>query len=97
MAKIITDKELAKIVKRIIDGKLITGERGDSYKDFLKDLAVVVTDFMGGEIGTIDKEQDRLCQEIVYYIAIHHDEYVPEDGGIWKNYDKECSIEEWNE
>jgi len=101
MAKIVTDKELADIVRRIVEGDLI--DEAGQYREFLTRLGILVTDFMGGELGGVnfdhvDKEEDgRLFQEVQWLLGIRHNDCVPEDGGIWKDYDKDCPVEQWSQ
>jgi len=83
MSKILTDEELLSIIKAAITGEQIDDR--ETYKRFLGDLAVVVTDYFGGEPGTVDYEEEE------YYVAIRINDSVPCDGGIYKGYDTDVS------
>jgi len=96
MAKIVTDHELAKIVKHIVENDEI--DDADVYKKFLGQLAQVITDFMGGIPGTVDFEHYESLsgrKATAWFVAIQHDENVPEDGGVWKDYDTDKPVHEW--
>ena len=92
MAKIISDKELGQIINQIINKDEI--DDACNYRKFLADLAELVTDYMGGEVGHVFAPNDT-DEEKEYMVSIRHDECVPEDGGIWKDFDKDVSVDEW--
>ena len=81
MAKIITDKELLEIVSKAINEDLI--DDADTYLRFLKDMTGVVADYFGGKAGECGME-DGEC-----HCAVHLSEEVPDDGGVYKDYDKD--------
>ena len=83
MSKILTDYELLDIVKAAIVGEEIDDR--DTYIKFLEDIADVVTDYFGGEAGSADYEDEE------YYVAIRVNESVPDDGGIYKDYDTDVT------
>jgi len=88
MAKIITDRELADVVRRIVHDNQLDDMA--TYLSFLSELGTLVTGFMGGVSGAATMD------EAEFFIPIRHDDCVPEDGGIWKDYDRDCSVEEWS-
>lgn len=89
MAKMITPEELAEIVT-----EMVAGENGpdikDSYQSFLNDIAEVVCDYAGGEVGSVSLDKDDQHHE--WLIAIRGNDSVPGDGGIWSNYDPEGEL-----
>lgn len=91
MAKILKDKELLAIVKRTIEGDEIDDQ--DQYLKFLQDLGGVIANHFGGQIGNADIEPS----DGEYYVAFHLTEEVPEDGGIYKDFDKDVAWEDGKE
>jgi hypothetical protein len=89
MIKIVTDKQLAEIVQRIVHGSEIDDQ--DTYFKFMEALATVICDFCGGKAGTAGYDEDMLSEGSAYCIAIHHTEEVPEGGGIWTRYDTDVN------
>jgi len=87
MAKILTDIELLTILSRAITdhGEI---DEADTYKHFLEDLADVVTEYFGGTLGTVAFDDD----EGTWFIAIHGDENVPENGGIYRDFDPDGEL-----
>jgi len=80
MAKILTDKELGEIIwKATHDESLI--DCADSYTHFLEDLAELVCNHFGGDPEKVAEPEDGN-----WTIAVHVDECVPADGGIFKDY-----------
>lgn len=88
MAKIITHKELAKIVSTALLNPSVI-EDSDSFEHFLKDLSTVLTDHLGGQLGRIMVDEDD-----EWTIAIHADESLPSDGGAWKHYDTDVEFKD---
>lgn len=96
MSKVLTDKEVLAIVKRIVvDNEL---DDSDVYEAFLRDIGDVVAKYMGGELVAVsrplfekstDESSNRFC---LFY---RHDECVPEGGGVYADYDTDVSVEEW--
>lgn len=87
MAKILTDRELLDIVRRTVeDGEICEMQ---TYLHFLESLAELVTDYHGGRVGTVAycHDLDTEGKPLGYTVAIDHSEEVPEDGGIYKDYD----------
>jgi len=82
MAKILKDTELLAIVSRIVQNDEI--DDSDQYKEFLEDLADVVTKHCGGEVGSADYDGG---DGLGYTIAIHVNDSVPPDGGVFADYD----------
>lgn len=89
MAKIITDAELAGIVGDIVRDPLLL-ETEAKYQLFLEDLADLVCGYCGGSVGRVSEPGDGLP----HTVAIHLDESVPPDGGVFKDYDTDA---EWKD
>jgi len=65
----------------------------DQLLEFTEDLANVLTKHFGGEVesvGLTDKDQDTL-------VSISANGEVPSDGGIFADFDKDVSVEEFME
>ena len=77
--KILTDKDLGEIIRRAIHDKDIIDD-AVSYRRFLEDLAELVCSHFGGEPGKVENN---------WTIAVHVNECVPADGGVFKDYDVE--------
>lgn len=82
MAKILTDKEIADIVRRAIHEPEIDDVH--QYLEFLTDISEVITNHFGGDFSSVGYDPEE-----GYTIAIRHNEEVPDDGGIYKDYDKD--------
>jgi hypothetical protein len=61
----------------------------DSYRHFLEDLAGLITTHFGGECGDVVAKHD----DMDWSCAFHHNDCVPDDGGVYKKYDTGV---EWN-
>ena len=88
MAKIITDVELVDIVNRVVLDEFIIDDAG-TYAQFLRDLAGLLTDYLGGIVGGVGSPTDTGGPGLGWTVAIHYNESIPADGGVWKNYDGE--------
>lgn len=96
MAKIITDHELYEAVGRLMGLKGHCDAIQDNlrYEEFLVELAQVVCNYSGGVhggIGILDGDDGE------YTVAIHPDERLPSDGGVWRHYDTDVSFENGEE
>lgn len=89
MSKQITRHELAEIVSKLLTDPESVGELDSksTFACFMTDIADVVCNYCGGETRN---EADIL--EDVWYIGIHGNDSLPEDGGIWKGYDKQGDL-----
>lgn len=91
MAKIITAQELAEIAGKLLTNPEGCGELEDAqaYANFMTDIAQVICDYCGGEIrlpaSVIDGPN-------VWAVGIHGNDSLPDDGGIWRDYDLEGSL-----
>ena len=82
MAKILTDKELGEIVWKATHDEGVI-DCADSYEHFLEGLADLVCDHFGGTRGSVGQPDEDLS----WTVGIHVNECVPDDGGIFKDYD----------
>ena len=80
--KVLTDRELAEIVSKAILDQGI--DCADAYKHFLEGLGDLVADTFGGTRGLVTFHKDD-CSK--WTVAFEVNESVPDDGGIFKNYD----------
>ncbi len=89
MAKILSDREMFQIVNTVIN----KDEIGDEiqYSDFMRGLGELITKHFGGEVKNSDYEGGE------YYIAVHINDEVPADGGIYKDYDKDVTWKDGEE
>jgi len=83
MAKILTDTELAKIVSDIVLNDEI--DEANTYARFLRDLAGLICNYCGGEVGSTGMPDDDLG----WTVGIHLNDSVPPDGGIFRKYGKD--------
>jgi hypothetical protein len=81
MAKILTDDELLEIITKTVKGAEIDDR--DQHRRFLEDLARVVTAHFGGDPGSVRGPEYPLS----WTVAIHWNDSVPEDGGVYRDYD----------
>jgi hypothetical protein len=85
-SKLLTLEELSGIVKDSADHIDDT----DNLSDFMMKIAHVITDHFGG-FATFSNGGEEP------YVRIVADENIPEDGGVYKNYDPDIDIEEFME
>jgi hypothetical protein len=85
MAKILTDIEMAEIVRRTVhDGDLI--EDAAQYAHFLGDLGDLLCTHFGGERGRVSGP-DYPGDELGWVCAFHINDCVPDDGGVFAKHD----------
>lgn len=89
MSKQVTAAELVEIVKKLLVDMNSAGELAsrEQYQNFMTDIAQAICDNCGGEIHHPADDLDG-----VWYIGIHGNDSLPENGGIWANYDKEGEL-----
>jgi hypothetical protein len=85
VSKQITTSELAEIVTTLLTTNAIDDHL--VFSGFMKSIAQVVCDYCGGEIA-----RDPDCWLGEWLAGIHANESLPDDGGIWKNYDLEGEL-----
>lgn len=102
MSKVVTDLEVAEMVKAAIQDPNWNPE---AYKAFLETVANALTEHFGGYVSSVSgpigateqdphlstENGDRYC---VHFLA---DERVPADGGIYARYDTDVPVKEWLE
>ena len=101
MSKVLTDKEMADIVRRAVDDDSLI-ECEDSYLHFLEDLAQLIASHFGGEAGTattmgVAHDDPNGHDGIMYTVAFQVNESVPPDGGVYRDYDKDVTWEDGRE
>lgn len=89
MSKQLTPTDLAKLVTALLTDPASVGEleTDEKFKAFVTDLAETVCDHCGGEVRHPAEYLDDIC-----YIGIHGNDSLPEDGGVWKDFDKEGEL-----
>ncbi len=89
MSKQITSEDLAVIVSNLLTKPQAVGEldTDGKFKSFMTDIARVVCDHCGGEVRHEADYLDDIC-----YVGVHGNDSLPEDGGIWKEFDKEGDL-----
>ncbi len=96
MAKILTDKEMLDIIRRAVDESEI--DCGDSYTHFLEDLAELITTHFGGTHGETTYNENFMGKDGemggAYVTAFRVNECVPDDGGVFTQYDTDV---EWRD
>lgn len=98
MSKQITNIELAEIITNLltdpdtINNNLDTREK---FADFMRGAAMAVCDACGGEVSDMPPGQPIMAEFLSdemggqWLIGIHWNDSLPDDGGIWANYDTE--------
>jgi len=86
MAKILTAKELGKIVWDATHDEGVI-DCADSYTHFLEDLAELVCTHFGGNRGGVGEPD----VDLDWTVGIHVNERVPADGGVFKDYDTDVT------
>ncbi len=82
MSKQITNEELAEITAKLL------GTLPKNYKaKFMTELASLICRYAGGQVT---RPADDFAG--VWLIGIRRDEQLPEDGGVWKDYDLEGEL-----
>lgn len=95
MAKIITATELAEIVTKLLTTNEIDG--AGQFSEFMTSIADVVCHHCGGETNN-PAAYDNLTPELApdhpdnWSIAIHPNESLPPNGGVWANYDTDVAF-----
>lgn len=57
------------------------------------EMASLVADYCGGDVSTISGPGEPGVDDgIGWTVAIHHNDSVPDDGGVWKEYDTEADF-----
>lgn len=86
MSKQISAKELAEIFTKILATSEI--DNADSFAEFMTEAAELATKYCGGVVLNHASPPTISAEEIgEWMIGIHADDSLPEDGGIWKDYD----------
>lgn len=89
MSKQLTPADLAKLVTALLTDPASVGELDSDPKftAFVTDIAETVCNHCGGEVRNPASYLDDTC-----YIGIHGNDSLPEDGGVWKDFDKEGEL-----
>ena len=89
MSKQLTPSDLAKLVTALLTNPESVGEleTDAKFKAFVTDIAETICDHCGGEVRNPADYLDDTC-----YIGIHGNDSLPDDGGVWKEFDKEGEL-----
>ncbi|MBF0244424.1 MAG: hypothetical protein HQL31_04035 [Planctomycetes bacterium] len=93
MSKVLSDKECLDVIYRAINNAEI--DDSDSYSHFLEDLGNLIADHFGGRFTRLSTPDSLNSEDDEYCLHFEHNENVPSDGGIFKYYDTDVSIQEW--
>ncbi len=85
MAKILTDQEMGGVIYSATHDTAVIDD-ADAYRHFLEDLGNLITTHFGGERGTVLFDRD---DGLLWTCGFHINENVPEDGGVFQDYDIE--------
>lgn len=88
MSKILTGREMGDIIHKATHDPAIIDDQ-DQYLRFLTDLAELITDHFGGAHG--EATHTHAYNSIGYAVAFDVNECVPDDGGIFKDYDTDVT------
>jgi len=88
MSKVITDKEIAQMVRSIFEDP--DAHFGDQtvYHRFVEKQAELITEFCGGEVVTISRDEG---DDLGLCVHFGPNDSLPADGGIFKDYDKDVT------
>ena len=90
MSKILKDSEMIDIIRRAPEEI----DCGDSYLHFLEDLGTLIADHFGGDF----MRAEFVPTGSLGYIGVFNvNDCVPDDGGIYKNYDKDVTWKDGKE
>lgn len=96
MSKVLTDLEALEIIAKAVTGDAIDDYH--QYEKFLEDLGNLMADHFGGALlsvdGPMDADSDNLSESRCL-LSFSWDENVPDDGGVYKDYDTDVTVEEW--
>lgn len=84
-AKLLKDTEMLDIIQRaVLDSEI---DDRNQYADFLKELGSLICNHFGGVPGELDHENDG----IGWAMQFHHNDCIPDDGGIFAKYHSDVS------
>ena len=93
MAKILTDKEMGRIIfDATHDPGLI--DCADANTHFLEDLGELICNHFGGERGAVSHDPG---DGLGWTCGFHVNECVPADGGVFKDYDPDVKWQDGEE
>jgi hypothetical protein len=97
MAKVLTDRELVKVIQRMIENRDIYCDNPKTHAWFLEKLGEVVGDHLGAECVGVDAPDlpARTTEEGHWAILFRPTESTPDDGGLFRDYDPDVSVREW--
>lgn len=90
MSKVVTAVDLGMLTFSLLMRPHAVGELDTpgKYQEFMTDLARLICDHCGGEVRFLASRPDGKT----WMIGIHGNESLPEDGGVWKEFDPEGEL-----
>lgn len=91
LKKILTGNDLAEIVAALLTNPMAAGQdfSPETHAQFLREIATVVADHCGGQLGLDELQRHALSGNDVHHadmVVIEGNDSLPEDGGIWAPY-----------
>jgi hypothetical protein len=90
MSKKLSIPDLTKIVTDLLESDIVDDR--DDYRRIVSSISNVIIDYCGGSLKKITEDK---CEEWYVEIDINHD--VPDDGGVYKDYDNSKKWEKGHE
>jgi len=92
MSKQVSNGELSEIVSGLLVGHLGPQhlDSTERYSRFMTELAQLICDHCGGVVS--DEMADNSSEQ--WLIGINSDDRLPDDGGVWKDYDPDGELED---
>jgi hypothetical protein len=87
MAKVLTVKEMAEIVNKLLLDPCEIDDV-DQFREFVGDVGDLITKHCGGERGGVDIDMN---DDMGWVCCFRVNGDVPEDGGIFSDYDKDVT------
>lgn len=95
MSKVIFDTEVVEILRGIVYHDGI--DDSDTYREFLTKLGHLITEYCGGEVVTVSAPAGDGEINDRYAIHLGWTDSVPQDGGVYANFDIDKTLVEWEE
>jgi hypothetical protein len=92
MSKLLNEQELGAVVNRLIRDASIHLNGFATHKHFLEDLASVVGEYAGADLKLVSHTNRE-----AWMCHFEANASTPDDGGVFKHYDLDVSVEEWFE
>ncbi|MHB8698660.1 MAG: hypothetical protein ACYC9J_11645 [Sulfuricaulis sp.] len=94
MSKVILDTELLGILHGIVVNDQCIEDNG-VYMEFLGKLGNLVTEYCGGDVVTVSAPMGSGDPTDRHAVHFAWNDSVPEEGGVFANFDTDKSLDEW--